>query len=382
MDSVSDRGDLMSTSSPDRSNHAAGDRRRSGRISGAVPRVVALVLVPFLLVACGDSVTDIGPPTRAVPVGVVVNSVELTLTVFPVDAPEEAWTIPLGPDGSPVGAAVRGNLAVVPMGIVPAAVVVDLAEGAVVDNVALPSGSGATGSAFVNDSIVLVANPGLNTVSPVNVLRGTAGEQIPVGTFPSHVAVAGEVVMVVNGELENFEPARPGTITLLDRTSLEGIGTVELSGENPGWVTPGAGGRMYVVHGGRWGQENGSLSVVDLLQAEEIAHHPGFGDFPQQAAVAGDGRLYVSSWSYGLVAWEPSTEVFARGPDDPIAPDGVGAAAGLAVDDEGSLHTLFPDCSEPSRVVRLGPGYETEGTVDVGICPSALYFVELELEND
>lgn len=332
----------------------------------------------LLLTGCGDDGLVVVAPPGSVPVGVVVNSVELTLTVFTVDDPELRWTIPLGPDGSPVGAAVRGDLAVVPMGIVPVAAVVDLAAGAVVRNAPLPSGSGATGAAFVNDSIVLVANPGRNTVSPVNALRGTVGDEIPVGGFPSVVRVVGEKVWVVNGELEDFQPARTGTLTILDRESLEVIGGVELSGENPGGITDGPGGLLFVVNGGVSGEGNGSLSVVDPDQEEEVAHHPGFGDFPQQPAVAGDGRLYVSSWSYGLAAWDPGTGTFHRGPDDPIQPDGVGASAGVAVDSEGRLWSLFPECGEPSRVLRLDPGYETELAVDVGICPAALYFVELE----
>jgi len=354
---------------------------RSPRPDRASRPTLACLLVlaaTLLAAACDDGVTNVLPPPAAVPVGVVVNSTELSLSVFPLDSPDESWTVPLGPDGSPVGAAIRGDLAVVPMGIVPAAVVLDLATGAMLRSAALPAGSGATGAAFLNDSIVLVANPDLNSVSPVNALRGTVGEAIPVGVYPTAVMVLGEKVFIVNGELENFEPARPGTLTVLDRETLQPTGTVALSGENPGWITEGPGGVLYVIHGGRWGEGTGSLSVVDPVQEEEFAHHAGFGDFPQQAVFADDGRLYVSSWSYGIVAWDPDTGEFLRGPEDPIRPEGVGATAGLAVDGEGRLHSLFPECAEPSRVLRLGPDYETEASIDVGICPSALYFVDLD----
>lgn len=343
-----------------------------------VRRSVAGAILLFVLVGCDDPITNGGDPSPTVAVGVVVNSTELSLTVFPLEEPDASWTVPLGPDGSPVGAAVRGDVAVVPMGIVPTAVVVDLAAGSVLHTVSLPEGSGATGAAFVNDSIVLVANPDRNTVSPVNVRTGTAGPEIAVGRYPAGVRTIGEVVWVLNGELEDFQPAGPGTFTLLDRETFEELGTVELSGENPGGMALGPGGLLYVVHGGTWGEGNGSLSVVDTHFRAEAAHHPGFGDFPQQPAYAGDERIYVSSWSYGLVAWDPFLNTFHRGPDDPIAPDGVGAAAGVAVDPSGALWSLFPDCTGPSSVLRLSASYEVEERVDVGICPAALYFTELE----
>jgi streptogramin lyase len=352
-----------------------------------LPRATEAFLRPFrplalacaiLLAGCDGDGVLFTPPEQGVEVGVVVNSVELSLTVFPLEDPGASWTIPLGPDGSPTGAAVRDNLAVVPMGIVPVAVVVDLAAGAVLRSAALPSGSGSTGAAFVNDSIVLVANPDRNSVSPVNVLRGTVAAEIPVGRFPMAVTVEGDRIWVVNGELENFSPDGPGTLTILDRETLEVTGTVTLSGENPGGIALGPDGLLWVVHGGVWGADNGSVSVVDPALAEEVAHHTGFGAFPQGPALAGDGRLYVSSWSFGLAAWDPSTEAFHRSPDDPIAPEGVAASAGVSVDPEGNVWSLFPECSEPSRVLRLGPTYSTELFVDVGICPAALYFVELQ----
>lgn len=339
-----------------------------------------LLVLAFALVlaSCDGDGVVVSPPGQPVEVGVAVNSVELSLTVFLLDDPSIGWTIPLGPDGSPVGAALRGNLAVVPMGTVPAAVVVDLAAGTVLRSAPLPSGSGATGAAFVNDSIVLVTNPDRNTVSPVNALRGTTGNEIDVGRAPGAVMVDGDRVWVVNAELESFSPDGPGTLSILDRQTLEVTGSVTLSGENPGGIARGPDGLLWVVNGGSWGAENGSLSVVDPSLGEEVAHHTGFGNFPQGPVLAGDGRLYVSSWSFGLVAWDPGTATFHRGPDDPIAPDGVDAAAGVAVDPEGNLWSLFPECGDPSRVLRLGPTYSTELSVDVGICPAALYFAGLE----
>jgi DNA-binding beta-propeller fold protein YncE len=309
---------------------------------------------------------------------VVVNSVEVTLTVFATEDPTDSRTVDLEiPEGTPVGVSTRGELAVVPLGVWPAAVVVDLEAGAVTRAVPLPSGSGATGSIFLTDSTALVANPGRGSVTRVNVLRGTTETEVAVGTYPQFfVETAGKIV-VVDSRLVDFEPSGPGTLVVLDPESLAVEGTVTLSGENSGRAVAGPGSLLYVLNGGRFGTASGSLSVVDLDLMEEVAHHEGFGEFPQGLVLGGDGRLYVSSWSLGVLSWDPELEGFHRGPDDPVTPGGVGSASGLGVDGGGRLHTLFPDCEGPSKVLRLGTGYAVEGEVPVGICPTALAFTVL-----
>lgn len=355
------------------------------RFAGPCARSRALLLLLFAtaFVSWGCEATPTGgegPPLGGREVGVVVNSVDVTLTLFDVEDPEgETRTVQLGiPDGTPVGASVHGELALVPMGVWPAAVVVDVGLGLVRQVVPLPSGSGATGSIFLTDSTALVANPGRGTVSRVNVLRGTVEPEVEVGTYPQAFVRAGERIVVVNSELVDFAPAGTGTLTVLDAETLAVQGTIELSGENSGNAVLADDGFVYVIHGGRWEEPSGSLSVVDLDLLEEVAHHEGFGSFPQNLVEAGDGRLYVSSWGFGVAAWDPATAAFHRPPDDPIGPSGVQSAAGLAVDGAGRLYTLFPDCDGPSRVLRLGTGYQVEAEVAVGICPAGLAFTILE----
>ena len=57
---------------------------------------------------------------------------------FPVDAPDSTRTIPLGASGTPVSLAVRGDIALVPLGVFPAVAVVDLAQGVVLRTIPLP----------------------------------------------------------------------------------------------------------------------------------------------------------------------------------------------------------------------------------------------------
>lgn len=352
--------------------------RASSRFAGLLSTAL-LALV--LLTGCDAGTPTSGdPPAPTEPVGVVVNSIEVTLTVFQVEDPDApSRTVELGvSDGTPVGASVRGELALVPMGVVPTAAVVDLAAGTVLRTIPLPEGSGATGSIFLTDSTALVANPGRGSVSPVNVRSGEAGAEVEVGAYPSAFVATDELVVVVNSELEDFVPARDGTLTVLDAGTLAEVGRVELSGENPGSAVMGSDGFLYVLNAGRWGEGSGSLSVVDLESMEEVAHHEGFGDLPGSLTWASGGRLHASSWSFGILVWDPATGAFVHPPEDAVHPRGTPSAAGLGVDEEGRLYALSPDCEEPGEVWRLDPSYEVEWSLPVGVCPQAVVFTELD----
>lgn len=342
-------------------------------------------LVPVLMLALGTACSDGGSPTgpdpvmmEPVEVGVVVGSVDLSLTVFAVDSPMVSRTVGLGADGSPVGVAVRGSFAAVPMGIAPVLVVVDLRGVPSTTSIALRAGSGATGADFANDSIVVVANPDLNTVTPVNVNTGTLGDDIAVGVFPQFVRTIGNRIYVLNANLENFAPAGPSSISVLDAGTFAVVATVPLSGENAQSAAVGPDGRLYVVNSGTFFGNNGTVSAVDLSTNEEVGHHEGFGDFPGSLAFGADGNLYVSSFSYGVAAWNPTSASFVRGPDDPIDPVSEGSSSGLGFDSSGRLYVLSPECQLPSAVNRVTAAFALEVSIPVGICPLAVGFTEVD----
>lgn len=345
--------------------------RLHGRLGGAT---AALTLLLALAAGCSDSPSE-PEPTPTTELGVLVNSQDVSLTAFPLDDPSAAFTIGLAPDGSPVTLAVRGAIAVAPLGTVPAAVIVDLVQRQVVTTVALPEGSGATGAAFLNDSIVLVANPGLNTVSPINVRSGVRGDEIAVGAYPQSIVAVGDTAFVLNAELgPDFQPTGPGTVTVITGSPPAAVATIALSGTNPNAGAIGPDGRLYIVHAGRFGQSDGALSIVDRGTLEEVEDHAGFGDFPGDVAVDASGRVFVASFSYGVAVWDSGTQSFVRAPAEAITLDGVPSASGVAVDADGRLYALESNCQSASRIFLLSDAFATEDTIPTGTCPFSLEF--------
>ena len=336
------------------------------------------ILWALLLTACSGDGTEVLPP-ETTDVGVVLSSTDLSLTIFEVENPAQTRIVGLGPDGSPVTMAVRAHLAAVPLGVVPAVAVVDLKEGLVVRTVGLPQGSGATGVAFLNDSIALVANPNLNSVTPINILAGTTGSDIAVGRFPQAVVVESGRAFVLNAELQGFAPDGPATVSVIDGESLQVTSTVSLSGENAGAGGVGPDGRLYIVNSGSFGSANGSLSVVDLTSLTEVEHHPGFGEFPGSLALGPSARAFVGAFSYGVAVWDTSLDAFILGPAEALAPGGIPSTSGVGFDEAGRLYTLTPGfCDGPATANRHDGAYDVDVTILVGICPFAIAFTAIE----
>ncbi len=342
-------------------------------------RLVTLALLPAALAACGGD----GPNTPDVTftrLELIVNSVSNTVTLVDADsAAPTPRTISLGAQGTPVGAAARGAYAVVPLGIYPFAAVLDLRSAAVTRTVALPASSGATGAGFLNDSIAVVANSNRNTVTPVNVLRGTAGAEIAVGVFPQAVVEGNAAAYVLNANLVDFSPAGPGSVSVVNSAG-EVTATIPLTGVNP---TAGkvAGNRLLVLNAGHFGEGDGSLSIVNLSTRTEEENIPGFGEFPGSLDIGPDGLVYVGVYGTGILVWNPGTSQFVRGFGNPLVPGGTPPVSALAFDYAGRLHTLDPgNCgpNTPGKEFGLTGQFTTvDRTVTTGICPFSITFANL-----
>jgi len=333
----------------------------------------AAVTLALLISACDDDGSTGPEGPVAIETAVILNSLDLSLTVFPVGSPQNRRAIGLAQAGSPVSVAVRNDIAVVPLGLLSAAAIVDLkADG--VTSVPLPENSGATGVAFFDDSTVYVGNPSRNTVTRINVNRGTAEPEIEVGVFPQAIIASRFWIFVLNGELDaNYQPTRPGTITVIDPKADTVRATIALSGFNPSAAAFGPDQRLYVINSGSFGQADGSLSVVDPVALVEVGHEPGFGEFPGDIAIDQSGFVHVSSFAYGIAVWNSVEGGFRFSPSDPLVLNGHATSSGVGFDSAGRLYSLIPgDCIAPSVAVRADNDLTEE--ISVGVCPYDLAF--------
>lgn len=338
---------------------------------------LVLGVLTFLVAGCGDDGTAPQPiPTTET--AIVLNSIGLSVTVFPADSPQNRRAIGLAPAGSPVTLAARGNRAVVPLGLVNAAAVVDLTSDDV-SLITLPENSGATGIGFWDDSIAYIANPNRNTVSRVNISSRLAVSEIDVGVYPQAIIASAFWVFVLNAELDsNFQPARPGTISVLNPSTDALRETIALSGFNPAAAAFAPDGRLYVINSGTFGQGDGSLSIVDPVALTEVEHVTGFDEFPGDIIIDGSGRAFISSFSYGIAIWDTDEGAFLRPPTDPLVVAGHRISSGLALDSDQRVYTLIPgDCQAPGATFRLDPELSTEQEIGVGVCPIDIAFTEL-----
>lgn len=284
-----------------------------------MPRRVAFLL-PFALAAC--AATEPLPPAPQ-EVLVVVNSTARSLTVAPTGAPNTAITIPLGASSDvPAGFAARSGMALVPLGDDDAVAVVDLGAGSVTTTYDLAAGSGATGAAVVDDSIGYVALPKLNKVTRITYTTGDTAS-VAVGVHPQALVFTRGRLFVLNGNLNGAGASLGASwITVIDpvtNAKATGIDSIPLLGPgNARSVTVGADGLLYVMSAGDSGTGEGRLSIVNPVTREEIANFGGFGNRPAGVATSGE-RLYVASWSEGLMTFDTRLREVLRGTGEGVA---------------------------------------------------------------
>ena len=326
------------------------------------------VLAVISLGGCAETNAPLPDPIEVL---LVVNREANSLSVVPVADPESGAEVPLGGSRSqPATLAARDGVAIVPLGPGDGVAVVDLRDLQLMRVIPLP-GSGANGAAVVDDSIAYVANPNLNTVSRVNYLTGGSAE-VPVGQYPQGVVFARGRVFVLNGNLdETLEPSGESWITVIDPVTnlhASGIDSIPLSG--PGNARSGAvggDGLLYVVVAGSTQDSDGRLSIVDPVERVEIASFSGLGRDPGQVATDGLARVFISSTTDGLLAFDTDSNKVVRGEGEGVP---IPSNTGVAVDSEqriyaveagscvgtatGMAHVLAADLTEELRTLPLG----------------------------
>ena len=329
-----------------------------------------LALSILALAAC--AATEPLPPAP-VEVLVVVNATARTLTVAPTGAPNTAVTIPLGATSNvPAGLAARGGVALVPLGDDDAVAVVDLGAGSVTSTYGLAAGSGATGAAVVDDSIGYVALPKLNKVTRINYTTGDT-TSVAVGVHPQGLAFTRGRLFVLNGNLNGGGASLGASwLTVIDpvtNAKATGVDSIPLLGPgNARSVSVGTDGLLYVMSAGDSGTGEGRLSIVNPVTREEIANFGGFGNRPAGLAAAGE-RLYVASWSEGLMTFDTRLREVLRGGGEGVA---IATNSAVVVGASGRIYAISAGpCTGgtggTAHILRPGDLVST-GTIPLGEC--------------
>jgi hypothetical protein len=335
----------------------------------------AAAALGVLLAGCAETNAPLPEPVEVL---LVVNRISATLSVIPVDQPAAAVKIALGaPAGTPTGVSVRDSIALVPLGSSDAVVVVDLRVRAVIRTITLPPGSGAIGSAIVDDSVAYVANPGRNSVTRLDLWTGDTAE-LAVGTTPQGVVFVRGRVFVLNGNVPDgaaVAPPSPSWISVVDPATnalASGVDSIPLTGPgNARFADIGSDGLLYVVSAGTGAASDGRLSIVDPVARAEIASFAGFGAEPGNPASDGDERVFVSSRAEGVMAFDARTRVVTRGAGSGVA---VPNNSAVAVDSRGRVYAVDAGgCTPGSTGVAhvLDSQLLEIRTIPLGECPVA-----------
>ena len=345
-------------------------------------RPALLALATGLLFGCADTNA---PPPEPLELLLVVNRQSNSLTIVSVDEADSPASVPLGGSGAtPSSVAAREGIAVVPLGEADALAVVDLIARRLIHVVPLPEGSGATGAAMVSDSVAYVANPKLNTITRVNVFtRDTA--EVPVGVFPQAFGVARGRLFVLNGNLdETGEPAGPSWLTVINpgtNAPAAGIDSIPLTGPgNAAFATVGGDGFLYVVNRGRTTPAEGRLSVVDPLERTEVASFAGLGLLPGDLATDGQSRVFVSSFTEGLLEFNTDSNAVVRGEGAGLP---IPSNSGVAVDSEDRVYAIEAGgCAPGERGIAhvLDEELEEVGRITLGRCSAGATVVRIGVE--
>ncbi len=345
-------------------------------------RPALLAVVTGLLLGCADTNA---PPPEPLELFLAVNRQGNSLTIVPVDEPETPTSVPFGaPGATPTTVAAREGIAVVPLGEVAELAVVDLINRSLLQRIPLAEGSGATGAVMVSDSVAYVANPRLNSITRINVFTGETGE-VPVGVFPQGFAVARGRLFVLNGNLdETGEPAGPSWLTVINPgTNLPaaGIDSIPLTGPgNAAFATVGGDGLLYVINRGPSTSAEGRLSVVDPLERKEVASFAGLGLLPGELATDGRSRVFVSSFTEGLLEFntDSNSVVLGEGAGIPIPSN-----SGVAVDSEGRVYGVEAGgcvAGQPGIAHVLDDELEEIGRITLGRCSAGATVVQIGQE--
>lgn len=342
-------------------------------------RSLVLIGVALAATACSSD-TATGPKGFLHgQVGIIVNSTGRALTMFQLASPDSQRTLSLGGSNAitPVDASVRGTLALVPLGDAASAALVDLTKPAV-KRVFIYPGGFATGSAFVDDTTILIDNTGAGLIGRVTVNQSsdTITDTLRVPPMPSAIVISGSFAYVVSAnEDANFQPIDNGVLTKVDLSTMTTTSNLSLRDINSTAAAMGPDGKLYVLNTGDF-VNPGSISIVDpssmtVLETDLTIVGPG------AISIDRSGLAYISSFTVGTVIWNTATKSYVRGPNNPLcapSPSGCRGAFDAQVDSHGNVYqTFFGSQNLPGQVfVYAASTFALTDSLPAGIGPTAL----------
>lgn len=344
-----------------------------------------------LAVACGsDDPIGPKPPSGFLAgvagnreIGLLVNSDAKTLTLFQLGSPSTVQQIALGSSTTitPTGYSLRGRKAAVPLGNAASVAIVDLETATVGRHFTFANGN-TTGSVWVNDTTVIVANTNTDKVGRfyINQASGEITATVGVAPAPTSIAFGAGKVLVISGNLENYMPKGEGIVTALDPSTMAVLGTIQTGGTNPNEGIMGPDGLLYVLNTGDY-VSPGSMAIIDPTTLKRIALIENIGVGPGHISIDSGGLAYISSFSDATVVWNTRTRTFVRGPENPVcaklASTGVcrGASA-AAASAGGKLYQLtFGSAAKgiaPYAFVYDANTFVLRDSISIGSTPMAL----------
>jgi hypothetical protein len=316
-------------------------------------------------------------------VGVVVNSTGKAITLFQLGNPTNQQHIALGTSSTvtPTGLSVRGRRAIVPLGDAASAALINLETATVQRYFTFASGN-ATGSAFIDDTTIVVANLLRNTVGKMTVNQASDAitATAAVAPQPTAIAVANGRALVISSNLDaSFKPIGNGVVTAVDPNTMQVVGTVSTGGTNTSDGAVGPDGLLYVVNTGDFVNQ-GSMTIVNPATMTVVATIPNIGVGPGAIYIDGAGLAYISSFFGGTLVWNTATRTFVRGTSNPLCPKLAsgscrGAFAATTNASGDVYQAFFGSASQglaPYLFVYKAGTFALTDSVSVGVGPAAL----------